>query len=391
MRRTGMFRFFRHTPVIAGVLTLSVAVILCVILTAAGSLIRLNLFYSDTGNSIYAVQAPEGARASVLSELAGDSSVRANIIFISPADTQSGGVAVGISQTQDQLPGYYVEAHEGADQVLKDVSGMRGQALLSMYCSNLYNTIYPPRETVNIEGVPFEPAGVADYYFTYTEFEQIDAISQPGDMEIGIPPVTDGMNGVEAEYPESMVSVLISAHDFTKMDLPLAVCKVVFPSPPSASEHRALAERFQEAGLTMEAWQTGSQSINFSHINGGVCALAMAAALILMGGMVNYLLDACAGDMRVMFIVGCGRGRIFRNVLGKLALLYLLALALSAYPCRWVLNWMGETNLSIMVSAGNQMVLSLAGYVLIVLMSVPAVWRAVRKYTREDGRYVQAY
>lgn len=391
MRRTGMFRFFRRAPVIAGMLTLSVAVILGVILTAAGSLIRLNLFYSDTGNSVYAVQAPEGARASALSELTGDSSVRANIILISPADTQSGGAAVGVSQTQAQLPGDYAEAYVGGEQVLKGISGMRGQALLSMYCSDLYNTIYPPRETVYIEGVPFEPAGVADYYFTFDEYEQIEAISQPKDITIGIPTVTDSMNGTVFKYPASIASVLISAHDFTKMDLPLAVCKVVFPSPPSASEHRALAERLQQAGFTLEAWKTGSQSIDFSHINGGVCALAMAAALILMGGMVNYLLDACAGEMRVMFIIGCGRGRIFRNMLGKLAMLYLLALALSACPFRWALNWMGETNLSVPVSAGNQMVLSLAGYVLIVLMSVPAVWRAVRKYTREDGRYVQAY
>lgn len=391
MRRTGMFRFFRRAPVIAGVLTLSVAIILGVILTAAGSLIRLNLFYSDTGNSVYTAQASEGARASALSELVEDSRVRANIVLISLADVQSGGVAVGVSQTQAQLPGYYVEAHVGGEQALKDVSDMRSQALLSRYCSDLYNTIYPPQETVYIEGVPFEPAGMADYYFTFDEYEQIEAISRPKDITIGILPITDSVNGMEAEYPGFMASVLISAHDFTRMDLPLAVCKVVFPSPPSVSEHRALAERLQQAGFTMEAWSTGSQSIDFSHINGGVCALAVAAALILMGGMVNYLLDACAGEMRVMFIIGCGRGRIFRNVLGNLAMLYLLALALSAYPCRWVLDWMGENNLSIPVSAGNQTVLSLAGYVLIVLMSVPAVWRAVRKYTREDGRYVQAY
>lgn len=63
--------------------------------------IRLNLFYSDMGNSIYAVQA------------------------------------------------------------LKAVSDMHGQALLSMYCSNLYNAICPLRETIYIEGVPFEPARMA--------------------------------------------------------------------------------------------------------------------------------------------------------------------------------------------------------------------------------------
>lgn len=383
-------RLFRHAPVITCVLMASLAVVLCVILTAIGSLVRIDMFYNNSGNSTYAVLFPKGMRTSSLSSLVEDESIKANIILISPADVHTGGVAVGISQTRTHTPDNYIDVYIGGTEALKGISNMRGQALLSRYYCDLYNTISPPMETVFIEDMPFEPLGMADYYFDFNEWDWIDA-SQAGDIEIGIPPMTWSVSGEALHYPDSMASVLISAHDFTRMNLPLAACKVVFYNPPSFQEHQVLTTRFQEIDMQMEEWQTGSQFINLSHINGGLCMLAVLSALTLMCGMVRYLLDACAEDMRAMFIIGCSRGWVFRAALGEFMLLYILALGLSVYPCRQVLNWMRTINATILISLPEQLILSLMGYALVLLISAPTIWRTVCQYTREDGQYVQAY
>lgn len=78
-------------------------------------------------------------------------------------------------------------------------------------------------------------------------------------------------------------------------------------------------------------------------------------------------------------------------IVSQFLFIYALSALLSFFPCRAIMNWLTGIGISVAISIGTQILLSIGCVFLLLISSMPVMLTAVRRYSTEDGSYVQSY
>ena len=216
MLRRNISHMLRFAPGTTVLLILSLASIVCVIITVIGTLISLYHFYTDYRNVRYMVDIDNNLTSAQLEPISSPSGDE-RIIMVSAADPKTGSVVVGIGGNDGWIPSNDTELLVGNSEEFVNLSSLRGKAYIDSNFYNLYENIEPWIKEVTILKKQFAVIGMANYYFSENEYNQVVARTEIEAIttsltggEFGL---YDTVNGQQFVYPNAIGAITISAHD----------------------------------------------------------------------------------------------------------------------------------------------------------------------------------
>ena len=394
MIRRNILHMLRFAPGVSFLLLLSMATIICVIISASGMIISLNHFFADYRNVRYIVDIEENTMSKGLLSLC-DTDGDERIFAISTADQDSCSVIVGIGGGDGWMPPNDVELLSPNNEEFLNISSLRKKAYIDSHFYNLYENIDPWIDEVTISGKVFAANGMGNYYFSGNEYDSVISRSENNAVETslfhGDLALYDPANGEKYVYPNRLGTIMISLSDFVELNIPTAYLSFVFQTPPSFEQYQMVKDKLGQIDGQIEAYRTGSRDFNLSHINAVIYLTALSVALLLVRFLIKFLLDACQAIWRGLFIIGCQPNKILIIIMVQFLCIYSAAAVLAFLPCRLLINWLAGMNVSISISLGMQVFLTIGCIILLLIASLPVILSALRNYTREDGGYVPSY
>ena len=394
MLRRNISHMLRFAPGTTVLLIFSLASIVCVIITVIGTLISLDHFFTDYRNVRYMVDINDNLTSGQLEPISSPTGDE-RIIMVSAADPKAGSVVVGIGGNDGWIPSNDAELLVGNSEEFVNLSSLRGKAYIDSNFYNLYENIEPWIKEVTILKKQFAVIGMANYYFSENEYDQVLARTENESITTSLTggnlALYDTVNGLQFVYPNAIGTIIISAHDFIELNIPTAFISVVYRNPPTYQQYQQTSEALSQINGSIEPFRAGTSSVNLSHISALIYLVAITTALFLVRYLIVFLLDACEDIWRSLFIIGCHSGRIMGYIVSQFLFIYALSALLSFFPCRAIMNWLTDIGISVSISIGTQILLSMGCVLLLLISSMPAMLTAVRRYSTEDGSYVQSY
>ncbi len=390
MFKQNLYYTFKSRPFFAMLMVLTASVIFTVAVTAYGEISSLEQFLAAPQSVRYSVVPRETVLSGELDCGMRIPGVRAAIFSISTANVETSTVLVGVLGEDGWLPRDDIDCFVGDKAALHQLPAQTETAWLSAEYYNLYDNIDPWIEEAGIDERRYAVAGMANYYFNESSWAQLLAATEvsPLLLDLEIPPARNAYGG-EVQYPLGVGTVLISGKRFSQLNIPLSSLSIVFENPISEEQYRMMKGFFDPARFEVEAYHAGGAGFSVAAISGAACALAVVLAMLMMCGLVRYLLDSQESAWRALYLIGCTKRRLLAHMMGIVLILYAGAALAAFFPSYYWLRALAEMGISMEMPPVRMAIAAVCAVLLAAVAALPACASAVKRFSREEGAYVQ--